>query len=81
MDIPRGIERARPRRCRTRAGALGRYQPGCFQPTCPDEYAAVDQLAVGEPEAFLGCGGDRRVGADLDPQVREDSGGLVDQLG
>jgi len=56
------------------------HQLGCFQPTRPDEHAALHQLAVGEPEALLGRGGDRRVGADLDPQVSKDFGGLADQL-
>ena len=56
------------------------YKLGCFHPTGPDEHATLHQLAVLEPEAFLGRGGDRRVGADLDPKVRKDSAGLVDQL-
>ncbi len=57
------------------------HQLGCFHPTSPDEHPTLHQLAVLEPEAFLGCSGDRRVGADLDPKVRKDSAGLVDQLG
>ncbi len=38
------------------------HELGCFHPTRPDEHAALYQLAVGEPEALLGRGGDRRVG-------------------
>jgi hypothetical protein len=38
----------------------GRQPPatssGPYHPTCPDEHAALHQLADLEPEAFLGCG-------------------------
>jgi hypothetical protein len=57
------------------------YKLRCFHPTSPDEHTTLHQLAVLQPEAPLGCGSDRRVGANLDPKVREDSAGLVDQLG
>jgi hypothetical protein len=56
------------------------HEIGRLQPTRPDEHAALHQLAVLEPETLLSRSGDRGVGADLDPKVREDSRGLVDQL-
>jgi 2-polyprenyl-6-methoxyphenol hydroxylase-like FAD-dependent oxidoreductase len=62
-----------------RQRGIGHHR-GCFQPTRPDEHAALHQLAVGEPEAVVGRGGDRRAGADLDPEVSQDGGGLAGQL-
>ena len=53
---------------------------GCLHPTRPDEHAALHQPAVLESEALVGRRGDRRLGADLDAEVGEDGGGLVDQL-
>jgi hypothetical protein len=57
------------------------HQLGCLHATRPDEHPALHQPAVGEPEALLGRGRDRRVGADLNPQITEDPGGRDDQLG
>nr|WP_246115569.1 hypothetical protein [Trebonia kvetii] len=57
------------------------HQLGCFHPACPHEHAASHQRAVGELEAVIGRGSDRGVGPNLDSQVGQDLGGLVDQLG
>src|SRR3954469_17452577 len=57
------------------------HELGGFHATSPDEHAPLDELAVLEPQALLGRGCDRRVGADLDTKVSKDSGGLEDQPG
>src|SRR5215469_7082003 len=56
------------------------YKLRRLQPARPDEHTALNQLAVGEPEAVLGRGGDHRVRANLDAEVGKNSGSLLDEL-